>query len=404
MMSKCWSPFLIIALSNAEEMRPGRRLLESLDDFTSGTDFMSSTDVESYPCNSHDECPESTFCYDGECDLCDECHYCHDGIDGTCGSCGDGYPLYESNCATTDPEESLDDILDLSTTNDFIFSTDVESYPCTSHDECPESTFCYDGECDLCEECHYCQDGIDGTCGSCGEGYPLYESNCVTTDPVESSDDTLDFGTTDDLLLETTMDLSLGPGDYVLDSRYVVSNNSMAWSEGNDYCSEQYGSSLATITSDEDAQILFNLTETGIVAWTGMYVVDEEWKWVSNYPCDNDDCSTLEYWYQWEPASTSAWLGGGCAKIGYAKHSWIPVAADNLMVDNGCEYSSVGDNNMYQVVCDLMTWSSAPTTAPTDVIVEETQTTETEVTESGSVQLNILMTLALVVIGGFVNV
>merc|ERR1719361_3231849 len=99
MMSKCWSSLLIIALGSAAGKRPGRRLMDTTDDFT---DFISSTEVESYPCTSHEECPESTFCYDGECDLCEECHYCHDGIDGTCGSCGDGYPVYESNCVTTD--------------------------------------------------------------------------------------------------------------------------------------------------------------------------------------------------------------------------------------------------------------------------------------------------------------
>merc|ERR1719361_3190065 len=109
---------------------------------------------------------------------------------------------------------------------------------------------------------------------------------------------------------ELTNDSSTG--DYLLDSRYVVSDELMDWSDGNDYCSEQYGSSLATITNDEDAQILFNLTtNTGIVAWTGMYVVDEEWKWVSNYPCDNDDCSTLEYWYYGEPSNTDIWFAGG---------------------------------------------------------------------------------------------
>merc|ERR1719245_1989553 len=207
MMSKCWSFLLFIALSSAEGKRSGRRLVESLemgttDDFISGTDFMSSTDVESYPCNSHDECPESTFCYDGECDLCGECHYCHDGIDGTCGSCGDGYPLYESNCVTTDTVTindmpcSLSDAVYVSDSecfsgsphydsegdvcandgqwneaycsyelgdsacaycspngtdwkfDDDMSSTEVESWPCNSHDECPESTFCYDGECD----------------------------------------------------------------------------------------------------------------------------------------------------------------------------------------------------------------------------------------------------------------
>jgi len=293
MLSKCWSSFLIIALANAEEMRPGRRLLESMDH-----------------------------------------------------------------------------ILEMGT-------TDEESYPCTSHEECPDSTFCYDGECDLCEECHYCHDGIDGTCGSCGDGYPLNESNCVTTEP--------------------TMELSLGAGDYVLDSRYVVSNKSMEWSEGNDYCSEQYGSSLATITNDEDAQILFNLTaNTGIVAWTGMYVVDEEWKWVSNYPCDNDDCSTLEYWYYNEPSNTDVWFAGGCGKIGQAKFSSYPLAIDNQMVDSGCFSSTMGGDIRFQVVCDLMTWSSAPTPSTT------TGSSEDEVDLSGALQLSILSTIGFV-IGGFVT-
>jgi hypothetical protein len=219
----------------------------------------------------------------------------------------------------------------------------------------------------------------------------------MTTDPVESSEDTLDFGTTDDVLLESTMELSLGAGDYVLNSRFVVSNKSMVWSDGNDYCSEQYGSSLATITNDEDAQILFNLTtETGIVAWTGMYVVDEEWKWVSNYPCDNDDCSTLEYWYYGEPSNTDIWFAGGCAKIGHAKFSSFPLAVDNQMVDSGCFSSTLGGDLKFQVVCDLMTWPSAPTTAPT------TGSSEDEVDLSGALQLSILSTIGFV-IGGFVT-
>ena len=65
---------------------------------------------------------------------------------------------------------------------------------------------------------------------------------------------------------------------------YVLIDDQMTWSDGNDYCTAQYGTSLATITDDEDAQILFDLATAGTDAWIGLNEVNGEWVWASGYP------------------------------------------------------------------------------------------------------------------------
>ena len=65
---------------------------------------------------------------------------------------------------------------------------------------------------------------------------------------------------------------------------YMVIYDQMSWSDGNNYCAAQYGTSLATITNDEDAQILLDLATAGTDAWIGLNEMNGEWVWASGYP------------------------------------------------------------------------------------------------------------------------
>lgn len=130
-------------------------------------------------CSSHEDCvdPTTPFCYAGSCAPCSECHYCDDGVDGTCGNCpADEYPTREDK--DCDP-------------------TSVIS--CSCHDECPDSTFCFEEECAACDECHYCDDGIDGTCGTCpADEFPTEEDEVCEADDEDTDDEDTDNEDTDD--------------------------------------------------------------------------------------------------------------------------------------------------------------------------------------------------------------
>ena len=57
----------------------------------------------------------------------------------------------------------------------------------------------------------------------------------------------------------------------------------MSWSDANDYCHNLFGTSLATIRSDEDAQILFNLSVSEDF-WIGLNLIGGAWSWASGHP------------------------------------------------------------------------------------------------------------------------
>ena len=90
-----------------------------------------------------------------------------------------------------------------------------------------------------------------------------------------------DFGRTEiDDFGGTEMD------DFVV-GNYYVSNTPMTWSDANNYCNITYGTSLATITNDDDAQTLLDLFEQNGDYWIGLYDYTEDntgWAWVSGYP------------------------------------------------------------------------------------------------------------------------
>ena len=67
--------------------------------------------------------------------------------------------------------------------------------------------------------------------------------------------------------------------------KFVLSDGSMDWFDGEEWCKAQYGDtgSLATITNDEDAQILLDWATAGIDAWIGLYNEYGDWEWESGY-------------------------------------------------------------------------------------------------------------------------
>ena len=159
--------------------------------------------------------------------------------------------------------------------------------------------------------------------------------------------------------LETASDFVVG--------NYHVSNTPMTWEDGNDYCNSQYGTSLATITNDDDAQTLLDLFEQNGDYWIGLYDYTEDntgWAWVSGYPwfvtvypvdrlskltlfttksfvcgdtvSDEDDCNTLTYWQSGQPDRS-----GQCGGVG-----WEVTAVTSLLDDDEC-------SNGKNIVCDV---------------------------------------------------
>ena len=68
---------------------------------------------------------------------------------------------------------------------------------------------------------------------------------------------------------------------------YYVPSTPMTWSEGMEYCYNQYGTALATITNEDDAQTLLDLFEQNGGHWIGLYDYTGDntgWEWASGYP------------------------------------------------------------------------------------------------------------------------
>ena len=67
---------------------------------------------------------------------------------------------------------------------------------------------------------------------------------------------------------------------------YMISDSTMSWSDGNDYCASEWGTTMATITNDEDAEELRELVDSsgGPRVWIGLGKEDGEWAWSSGYP------------------------------------------------------------------------------------------------------------------------
>ena len=76
--------------------------------------------------------------------------------------------------------------------------------------------------------------------------------------------------------------------EFIYNDRYVYVSNPMNWSAANTYCGDQFGTTLATITSDEDAVSVLNLTQSVAVetgAWIGLNDIENEgdFGWISGF-------------------------------------------------------------------------------------------------------------------------
>ena len=74
---------------------------------------------------------------------------------------------------------------------------------------------------------------------------------------------------------------------YYTEMTYCVPGVQTGWNDGNDYCQSEYGTTLATIRNDDDAQTLLDLFETDGDYWIGLYDYagdNSGWAWASGYP------------------------------------------------------------------------------------------------------------------------
>merc|ERR1719211_132961 len=94
-------------------------------------------------------------------------------------------------------------------------------------------------------------------------------------------------------------------------SQYVVVETNMNWNDANAYCASTYGTTLATITSDDDAEALLAIKKD---AWIGLNDLAQEgtWVWTSGHECDGN-CANLDYWTGSGPSNS--YNNEHCAKM-----------------------------------------------------------------------------------------
>ena len=120
----------------------------------------------------------------------------------------------------------------------------------------------------------------------------------------------------------------------------------MSWSDGNDYCAANYGTTLATVTNDEEAVELKEIVDAlSAHSWIGLSDIEDEgtWKWVSGWECEGN-CADLDWWFE------SYLDGSGDCAIAYDN-----VAVDRLFDDTNCA-------SLFTIVCD----GYAPGATPCD--------------------------------------
>jgi len=144
---------------------------------------------------------------------------------------------------------------------------------------------------------------------------------------------------------------------------HTGNKNKMNWTNANAFCADTYGTTLATIHTDSEAQQILNMTlasdcaDSGVSGtlniWIGLndLAVQGTYEWVSGEACDGD-CLDLEWWHPNQPSS-------GRQRCVCIRHNSQNIS--ELFNDGDCP-------NSLCFFCDLpptASPTSQPTSAPT---------------------------------------
>jgi len=145
--------------------------------------------------------------------------------------------------------------------------------------------------------------------------------------------------------------------------QYVMKHqDSVTWTEANEYCAGAYGTTLATIKDDADASTLLAMKQNlgNHHVWIGLNDIetDHEWVWASGYECDGE-CSALKWWNIGEPSGGI----GDCAMI----VAWA-TNIDTMFDDGPCAHHIID-----YFACDKNP-TEQPTTSPSSLAPSEEPT------------------------------
>ena len=140
---------------------------------------------------------------------------------------------------------------------------------------------------------------------------------------------------------------------------YKIFRGEYTWEEAKAKC-EKSGGHLATITSQEEQELIDQLNVYNDELWIGGYRGDDHvWKWVTGEPW------SYTHWGEEEPNNSSNVIGNE-NRVALWPDGWNDLNEKNMMEQNGfiCEWDS-GDyvveetDHVYQVFVGRYTWTEA---------------------------------------------
>jgi len=152
------------------------------------------------------------------------------------------------------------------------------------------------------------------------------EMDTVQSDVDSVEDDVVSVQNAVDVLEDAMSPLAVG--------RYQVIVQTKTYQQASDYCKANYGTTLATIRSDEDVRDLLKLqqdlsdTSTKHV-WIGLRFTAGEWKWDSGFNCGGN-CADLKWWDDGQPQNNEEY----CT----AMH-WYQDEIGSLFHDFSCTFN-----------------------------------------------------------------
>jgi len=128
------------------------------------------------------------------------------------------------------------------------------------------------------------------------------------------------------------------------ETRYEFVSINADWDTADSYCVDNFGTALATIKTQEDANAIVNLKDyyrnelnQNVRVWIGLNdkSLSGQWSWSSGYQCDGD--CTGDWW-----ASNNPTGGKGCVYVIWG------ASGNNILRDYSCSFT---DDRMY-FACD----------------------------------------------------